>query len=205
MVLKSSKKFMPTYILIALNVMVYIYTSLVGGNFLETNNNVILLYGQVNYFVLHFNWYWQLFTAMFVHISIMHLLGNMLFLLIFGLRAEDLFSIQEYLLVYFLSGLVGNCLTLLLSFIGIDMISAGASGAIFGLFGACIIYMKRAVSQSIISALLYAFFLLFISSGPEVNNLAHIGGLAVGLLIGYGLATTRRFKTTYKYNYSYKV
>jgi membrane associated rhomboid family serine protease len=65
--------------------------------------------------------------------------------------------------------------------------------------------MRRAVSQSIISALLYAFFLLFISSGPGVNNLAHLGGLAVGLLIGYGLATTRRLKVTYKYDYSYAV
>lgn len=200
-VLKSSKRFMPTYILIALNVIVYFYTSIIGGNFLYTNGYVVAIYGQYNRLVFN-GWYWQLFTSMFVHVSIAHILGNMFFLLIFGLRTEDLFSIQEYLLAYFASGLAGNVLTLLF---GPDMISAGASGAIFGLFGACIIYMRRAVSQSIISALLYAFFLLFISSGPGVNNLAHLGGLAVGLLIGYGLATTRRLKVTYKYDYSYAV
>ena len=124
----------------------------------------------------------------------------MFFLLIFGLRAEELFSLKEYLLIYFLSGLTGNLLTLLF---GLDMVSAGASGAIFGMFGACIIYVRRAIGQSIISALLYAFFLFMISSGPSVNVFAHLGGLAVGLLIGYALAATRRFRAAYEYNYSF--
>jgi rhomboid protease GluP len=199
MALKSSRAFMPTYIIIALNFLVYAYTSIIGGDFLYTNEYIVVIFGQYNRLVFD-GWYWQLFTSLFVHVNIVHVLGNMFFLLIFGLRAEDLFSIQEYLLIYFASGLAGNVLTLLF---GPDMISAGASGAIFGLFGACIIYMRRAVSQSIIGALMYAFFLLFISSGPEVNILAHLGGLVVGLLIGYGLAATRRFKITYKHNYSY--
>jgi rhomboid protease GluP len=84
------------------------------------------------------------------------------------------------------------------------MVSAGASGALFGLFGACIIYVRRTIGQSIMSALVYAAFLLIISSGVNVNFLAHIGGLAVGLLIGYGLAATRRLRAT-KYTYSFAV
>jgi len=202
-ILKISKKFMLTYIIIALNIIVYVYTSMLGGNFIETSYNVILQYGQVNFLVLYQGWYWQLFTAMFVHVNIVHLLGNMFFLLIFGLRAEELFSIKEYLLIYFLSGLAGNLLTLLFSLFGLDMISAGASGAIFGLFGACTIYIRRAIGQSIVSALVYAFFLLTISAGPDVNNLAHLGGLVVGLLIGYALATTRKFRVIYDYRYSF--
>jgi len=198
--LKSSKRLMPTYVAIALNVIVYVYTSLLSGNFIQTSYSVIQRYGQVNFLVLYQGWYWQLFTAMFVHVNIMHLLGNMIFLLIFGLRAEELFSLPEYFLIYFLSGLTGNLLTLAF---GPEMISAGASGAIFGLFGACIVYLRRAVGQSIAGALLYAFFLLMITSGPGVNNLAHLGGLVVGLLIGYALATTRRFRVTYGYGYSY--
>ncbi len=169
----SSKKFIPTYIIIFLNVIVYAYTSVLGGDFIETNQSVILRYGQVNFLVMN-GWYWQLFTAMFVHVNIIHLLGNMLFLLIFGLRAEELFAIQEYVLIYFSSGLAGNLLTLLF---GPSIVSAGASGAIFGLFGACIIYIRRAVGQSIIGALLYSFFLLMISADQNVNNLAHLGGL----------------------------
>lgn len=198
---RSSKKFMPTYILIASNIIVYFYTSIAGGNFLETSIDMLLKYGQVNYFVLS-GQYWQLFTAMFVHVNIVHILGNMFFLLIFGLRAEELFSIQEYLLIYFASGLAGNLLTLLF---GPDMISAGASGALFGLFGACIIYIRRTVGQSIMSALLYAFFLFIISSGLNVNLLAHLGGLVVGLLVGYGLAAVRKSRIIYEYRYSYAV
>ena len=196
---KSSKKYMPTYIIIALNIIFYVYTSILSGNIVEMDYYVIQQYGQYNLFVLN-GAYWQLFTSIFVHVSIIHLLGNMFFLLIFGLRAEELFSLKEYLLIYFLSGLTGNLLTLLF---GLDMVSAGASGAIFGMFGACTIYFRRALGQSIISALLYAFFLFMISSGPSVNVFAHLGGLAVGLLIGYALAATRRFRMTYKYNYSF--
>ncbi|MGB9713855.1 MAG: rhomboid family intramembrane serine protease [Candidatus Bathyarchaeales archaeon] len=200
----TSKRFMPTYIIVALNIGVYVYTSVLSGDFMETSYDVILQYGQVNYFVMNGLW-WQLFTAMFIHVNIVHLLGNMLFLLIFGLRAEGMFNIQEYLLTYFLSGLVGNLLTLL--FGPFAPPSAGASGAIFGLFGACTIYVHRAVGQSIVGALLYSLFWLMISTGPDVNNLAHLGGLAAGLLIGYVLAFRRKQKTSqvFRYVHSFQV
>jgi len=196
---KSSKKYMPTYIIIALNIIFYVFTSILSGNIVEMDYYVIRQYGQYNLFVLN-GAYWQLFTSMFVHVSITHLLGNMFFLLIFGLRAEELFSLKEYLLIYFLSGLAGNLLTLLFGF---DMVSAGASGAIFGVFGACTIYFRRAIGQSIFSALLYSFFLLMISTGLNVNVLAHLGGLVVGLLTGYVLGATRRRNVTATYEYRY--
>ena len=197
----NSQKFMPTYILIALNIAFYIYTSAVGGDFMNTSSNMILQYGQVNELVLYYGQYYQLLTSMFVHANIAHLAGNMLFLLIFGLRGEEMFSLPEYLLVYFLGGLTGNLLSLLL--LPLDVPSVGASGAIFAMFGACTIYARRAVRQSIIGALIYAFFLLLLSSGLGVNNFAHIGGLVTGLLIGYLLATRRKSATKYTISYSY--
>jgi rhomboid protease GluP len=197
----NSQKFKPTYILIALNIAFYIYTSVVGGDFLNTHIDMIMLYGQVNELVLHYCQYYQLLTSMFVHASLAHLAGNMLFLLIFGLRGEEMFSLPEYLLVYFLGGLTGNLLSLVL--LPLLVPSVGASGAIFAMFGACIIYARRAVRQSIIGALIYAFFLLFLSSGPGVNNLAHIGGLVTGLLVGYVLAAKRKPVKNYTINYSY--
>ena len=197
----NSQKFKPTYILIALNIAVYIYTSLAGGNFLETNYDMILRYGQVNGFVIYYGWYWQLLTSMFIHASIAHIAGNMLFLLIFGLRGEEMFSLPEYLSIYLLGGLTGNLLSL--AFLPLDVPSAGASGAIFAMFGACIIYARRSVGQSIIGALIYAFFLLFLSSGPNVNDSAHIGGLFAGLLIGYVLAIKRKPAVIYRISYSY--
>jgi rhomboid protease GluP len=203
---KGCKKYMPTYIIIALNIIFYVFTSIIGGDLLTTSENAILWFGQVNFAIIYGGWYWQLVTSMFVHANIVHLFGNMFFLLIFGLRAEELFSIEEYLSIYFLSGLVGNLLTLLTTLLfGYDMISVGASGAIFGIFGACTIYVRRAIGQSIISALMYAFFLFLISSGPDVNNFAHLGGLAVGLLIGYILATKRKVRKLHEFRYSYSI
>jgi len=196
---KNSKKFMPTYMLIAANIIIYAYTSILSGNVFKTNDNVIPAYGQDNRAVLNGE-VWRLFTAMFIHANIAHIFGNMFFLLIFGLRAEDMFDVKEYLLIYFLSGLAGGFLTLL--FLP-NSLSVGASGAIFGVLGATVIYIRRAIGQSIISALMYAFFLLAINTGPEVNVAAHLGGLIVGLLIGYLLAATRKTRTTYNYRYNY--
>jgi membrane associated rhomboid family serine protease len=73
------------------------------------------------------------------------------------------------------------------------------------LFGAVAVYSRRSISQSVLGALIYAFFLFFISSGPGVNIFAHLGGLIAGLLIGYALAVRRKpsdIKYTYRYSYS---
>jgi rhomboid protease GluP len=191
-------KYKPTYILIALNVAIYIYGAIVSGDALATGNNFVYQWGQVNLLVFQ-GAYYQLFTAMFVHATIVHLVGNMLFLLIFGLRGEEMFSLQEFLGIYLIGGLVGNLLSL--SF-GPIFVSVGASGAIFSLFGACVIFARRSVRQSILGAVVYAFFLFFINTGEGVNILAHLGGLGFGLFIGYWLATRRKPHEQYSVKYS---
>ncbi len=195
----NSERFKPTYILIALNIAAYLYTSIAGGNFVQTADSMVLQWGQVNAFVFD-GWYWQLFTSMFVHATIIHLGGNLLFLLVFGLRCEEMFSLPEYLAVYLLGGLAGNVLSLVM---GPNFISVGASGAIFALFGAAVIYDRRRLGQSIVGALIFAFFLLLFSTGANVNYLAHIGGIAAGLLIGYVLASRRKPEVRYNVTYSY--
>jgi rhomboid protease GluP len=179
----------PTTFLVTVNILVYIYTSVVGGNFIQTSNSILIQLGQFNINVLNGE-YWQLLTSIFVHVDIVHLALNMLFLIIFGLRAEELFTTEEYFFVYMLSGLSGSLLTLFL--MSPYTLSAGASGAIFGMYGAGIIYMRKTVGQSIVGALLYAFLLLMLSTGAGVNIVAHFSGLATGLIIGYALAKSRR-------------
>lgn len=196
---RNSKEYMPTYALIAANVGVYALTAILSMDPLTTSDSVLNAFGQINSLVLS-GQVWRLFTAMFVHANIEHIFGNMLFLLIFGLRAEDMFNIEEYLLIYFLCGLFGGLLTLLWP---MDILSVGASGAIFGVLGATLIYARRSIGQSIMTALIYAFFLLIISIGANVNILAHIGGLATGLLIGYLIAAFRRPKPKVKREYEY--
>jgi rhomboid protease GluP len=194
----NSMKYKPTYILITLNIAVYIYTSIVGGNWVITNfNNIPPLY-QWNLNVYQ-GAYYQLFTSMFVHASIVHIGGNMLFLFIFGLRAEEMFSLPEYLGIYLVGGLAGNVLSLVL---GPSLLSVGASGAIFALFGAVVIYARRSVRQSILGALIFAFFLFIINTGEGVNIFAHLGGLGFGLLAGYWLATRRKPLEAYSAKYS---
>jgi rhomboid protease GluP len=183
----NSAKYKPTLILIIVNVAIYIAGAIVGGDALSTGDNVVYVWGQVNAFVFA-GAYWQLLTAIFIHASIFHLVGNMLFLLIFGLRGEEMFSLPEYIGIYLLGGLAGNVLSLASP----DLVSVGASGAIFALFGACVIYDRRSVKQSIVGALVYAFFLFFINTGAGVNILAHLGGLAFGLVLGYVLASKRK-------------
>ncbi|RLI22485.1 rhomboid family intramembrane serine protease, partial [Candidatus Bathyarchaeota archaeon] len=146
----------PTVMFVLLNVIVYIYTSILSGNPFATDSEVMKNLGQYNYYVIRKGYYWQLLTSMFVHANIMHLANNMIFLLIFGLRAEELFRETEYLVIYFASGLFGNILTLSL---GLNVVSVGASGAIFGVFGACIIY----IYQSLIAVVFYSMFLFMMS------------------------------------------
>src|SRR4030043_1399775 len=143
--MSSSQKFKVTYILIAVNVIVYVYTSVVGGDFLLTGNSMIYEWGQVGAAVIG-GAYYQLLTSMFIHASIYHLAGNMIFLLVFGLRGEEMFSLPEYLTIYFLGGLAGNLLSLL--FLDWNVPSVGASGAIFAMFGAAIIHARRSGGQS---------------------------------------------------------
>jgi rhomboid protease GluP len=113
---------------------------------------------------------------------------------------QDLFSSRQYLAIYFASGLAGNLLSLLM---GPDVVSVGASGAIFGLFGASVIYMRRSVGQSIAGALMYVFYLFVLNIGAGVNLLAHFGGLATGLIIGYSLAHARRETNSVRYSASW--
>lgn len=182
-------KLSPTTVIVAVNIAVYIFTSVIGGNFFETNIFVLREFGQYNISVIN-GAYWQMLTSIFVHVDIIHISLNMLFLFIFGLRAEDFFKTEEYLAVYLLSGLVGSLLTLF--FLSPNTLSAGASGAVFGMFGAGLIYMRKRFGQSIVGALLYSLLFLMLSTGAGVNVIAHFGGLATGLIIGYILAQSRR-------------
>jgi len=182
-------KFQWTILLILVNLFAYAYTSIKGGNLLITSFDVLRVYGQYNLAVIAQGKYWQLFTSMFVHVNLLHLILNMVFLLIFGLRAEELFKGREFLFVYLVSGIAGNVLSLLLP---IDTVSAGASGAIFGIFGANVIYLRKTFGMPVYTALIYSLLFLMLSASEGVNLLAHFGGLATGLMIGYLFARNRK-------------
>ncbi len=118
-------------------------------------------------------WIWMLFTSLFLHANVLHLGGNLLFLLVFGTALEEKVSRQRWLIIYLASGLGGNVAFLLLgSFLGAG-VGLGASGAIYGLLGGA-----GGLKGSLLMIILLGLNLF--AGGGEI---AHVAGLVVGLLI----------------------
>ncbi|WP_456394444.1 rhomboid family intramembrane serine protease [Thermococcus sp.] len=170
-----------TSVLVALNIAMYLLEVFMSGSFVWINTAVLAKLGQVNYYVLHWAW-WQLITAMFVHVGILHIALNMFFLYQLGSQLENLFGGKVLLITYLISGLAGNLLTLL--FLPPYTISAGASGAVFGVVGV-LIMATGIMGGNMAAAVLNAFILFAINSiFPGVNAYAHLGGLLTGSIIG---------------------
>ena len=181
----------PTIILIIANVLVYIVL-LVGGD------PMYYLLAQVGDLFFGQHYYWQLFTSLFVHFDILHIAFNMYGLYYFGRLNEVHFSKPQYLAIYFGAGLLGSVMSLYL--VPPDVMSGGASGAIFGLVGSHVAIEKKA--QHMGMALVYAVLIFFMSSGPGVNIFAHLFGLIAGLALG--LTFSRRPRPgDYSISYSY--
>jgi len=205
-----------TYILIALNVLVF-FLELSGGDaFIQRWAFVPsrFLADPVGDFP-------TLFTSMFMHISWVHLLGNMLYLWIFGDNVEDRFGHATFTVFYLLCGLGATFAQLAVS-IGSSVINLGASGAIAGVLGAYLlmfprgrvnVLMGRAIVPMPTLVVLGFWIILQIfssvgsfttseqTSGGGVAYMAHIGGFVTGLVLTYVLGGTRRAlppSTTYR-------
>ena len=128
---------------------------------------------------------------MFLHNGIIHLFLNMYSLYYVGTKIEDFFGKKKYLLIYFLSGIAGNLLSIGFSS---NTTSVGASGAIFGLFGALLYfgytyrgYIGSIIRSQILPIIIYNLFIGFII--PNINMSAHIGGLIGGIITANMLGT----------------
>jgi rhomboid protease GluP len=134
---------------------------------------------------------WRLFTAMFIHIGVLHLLFNLYALFALGPLVEGYYGHLRFLSIYLIAGLFGS----LASYAFSPVPSAGASGAIFGLAGAIIVYFARyrenfgargrAILQNML--LIIAINLVFGFTARGIDNWGHIGGLVGGALVAYGL------------------
>jgi membrane associated rhomboid family serine protease len=130
-------------------------------------------------------WY-RLLTAMFLHGSYVHLLFNMLSLWWIGAPLEAALGRARYLTLFFVSGLAGSALTYLVA--EPNQPSLGASGAIFGLFGATAVLMRRLnYDMRPVLALLAINLVITFYSGFNIAWQAHIGGLVAGVVVGYAM------------------
>ncbi len=128
---------------------------------------------------------WRYLSAVFVHYNLLHVGMNCFALSRVGATAEREFGKARFVLLFVLSGVIGFLVSNQWSG-GIDPPTAGASGAIFGLFGSVIgvLYARRnpAWKQALVENLVWLAILAFM--GP-INNAAHVGGLACGALLGF--------------------
>lgn len=134
-------------------------------------------------------WY-RLLTSMFLHLGYLHVLSNMLSLWWVGGPLEAALGRVRYLAVYLLSGLAGGALTYVLA--APNQGSVGASGAIFGVFGAFAVLVRRQRydMRPVIALLVINLIITFGWSGIAWQ--AHVGGLVAGVLIGYGMLNAPR-------------
>ncbi len=173
-----------TYALIIINVLVFISMYIFGHG--SEDIRTLYSFGALDKVsVVNYHEYYRLITSAFLHIGFLHLICNMYALYILGSEIESYFGKLKYLFIYFISALVGSLVSLV--FISENTISAGASGAIFGLMGALLYFgyyyramLNNAITKQIVPLILLNLFIGFISS--DINNFAHLGGLFGGLI-----------------------
>lgn len=132
--------------------------------------------------------YWRLLTAIFLHASLFHLLLNSYALFLFGTIVESIFGTMRFAALYLVTGFVGAAASYA---IGPPVrVSVGASGAIFGLLGAFLAYNLRRRNLSMargnvrFALVLVGLNVLFGLTVPGIDNAAHMGGLAAGVVGG---------------------
>ncbi len=160
-----------TYVLIAINVLVFIICQFF--NYIPfAVNRIAIVNGE----------YYRLITGIFLHGNVLHLAFNCYALYVIGMQLESFLGKWKYLVVYLLSGLAGSLLSIFFS----NNYSIGASGAIFGLLGSLTyfgyhyrVYLDSVVKSQIIPLIILNLGLGFMLSG--VDNWAHIGGLIGGV------------------------
>ncbi len=176
------KKMIVTPILIAVCVLVFISMYIWGSG--SEDSITLLLFGANYRPLVQIGQIWRLATSMFLHIGIVHLVVNMYSLLIIGKQLESFLGKVKFLIVYLGSGILGS----LLSVVVHSSISAGASGAIFGLLGSLLyfgyhyrLYLGTVLKTQVIPIIILNLIIGFMV--PGIDNFCHIGGLVGGYLL----------------------
>ncbi|WP_226673136.1 rhomboid family intramembrane serine protease [Rossellomorea aquimaris] len=170
-----------TYFFIAVQVIMFLILELNGGS--KDPETLIEFGAKYNPLMIEGEW-WRLVTPIFLHIGLLHLLMNTLALYYLGMAVEKMFGRTRFVVIYLLSGVTGT----LASFLFTSNLSAGASGAIFGCFGALLYFgvlhpstFFRTMGPNIIGVILLNLALGF--SLPGIDNAGHLGGLIGGFLV----------------------
>lgn len=177
-----------TPIIVNLNILVFIVMVISGVGFFQPENQDLLNWGaNFRPSTLDGQW-WRLFTCCFLHIGVFHLFMNMYALVSIGVLLEPLMGKSRFLFAYIATGIVASLTSLAWNDL---IISAGASGAIFGMYGVFLALLttnhieKGARDAMRTSTLIFVGYNLLNGLKPGIDNAAHIGGLLSGMAIGY--------------------
>lgn len=183
-----------THVIVAINIAVYVLTSLAGGNWLGADNRVLIRFGGNLAPLVTGGEQWRLLTAAFLHAGLLHVGFNMLVLVQAGRIVERLYGHAGFALLYLAAALSGSVASL---WWRQDAVSVGASGAVFGVYGALAAYLviqRASIPPGLVHSLrsnTATFVVYALGFGllmPGVDNAAHVGGLLGGMLAGAALA-----------------
>ena len=175
-----------TPILIGICIIMFVLMYILGDG--SENTLTLLMFGANFRPLVLKGEIWRLLTSIFLHIGIIHLLVNMYALFIIGRQLENFLGKFKYLIVFLGSGIIGSLLSVVIH----ENISAGASGAIFGLLGSLLyfgyhyrLYLGTVLKTQIIPVIILNLIIGF--TLPGIDNFAHIGGLVGGYLLTMAL------------------
>ena len=194
-----------TLTLIAINALIFLAMIIRGVPFFSPTAQDVLGWGaDYGPYTLGSQW-WRMFASMFLHFGIIHLAFNMLVLANIGIFMESLSGRVSYLVLYFVAGLGGNAASL---FWHPTTVSAGASGAIFGLYGGLLGFLLRhrhAIPSETLKplskgALTFVGYNILFGLRPGVDMAAHVGGLLTGFVLGLFLVPAPSQQRTSRYS-----
>lgn len=205
-ILKPTKNYFVTPLLLLINIVVFIGMLVDGTSFLFPNPEKIIEWGA-NFRTLTLNEEpWRLVTCLFVHIGFIHLIINILILLLVGSTLEPLIGKTKFAIAFLVTGILSSATS---SFWNTFSINAGASGAIFGLFGVLIAILttnnvtKSIKKPTLILISIYTGLSIIISINVGIDVVASCVGFLAGTIIGYiyyyGIITNE-VKTNYWIN-----
>lgn len=192
-----------TRFLIAINVLVFVAMLMSGAGFWHSPNDVQLLWGANFAPATQDGQWWRLFTALFLHFGVMHLLMNMWALWDCGQYVERMYGRGRFFAIYVLSGLMGNLFSLVMQ--GNNAVSGGASGAVFSLYGALLTFLWRERNQMDAGEFRWLYWGAILFSAATIimgllisgiDNYAHIGGFLTGIFLSLVIPKPLKFEHT---------
>lgn len=193
---KRDKYMMLTNILIAINLLVFLISAWISKNIFDIDIYTLIIMGAKVNSLIDKGQVWRLITCAFLHGGLIHIFFNMYALKILGPEIEYVYGKIKYLVIYLLSAIAASIFSYIF---GPQSVSVGASGAIFGLFGAMLIFgikHRKQMGKAYMMNILQVIFVNVIIgiSSSNIDNAAHFGGLIVGALIALLLGERRPLK-----------